>query len=262
MEAAVEAVILSAGQGRRLLPHTRSLPKCLLPVAPGGDTVLDVQLETLTRSGVRKVTVMVGFGAERVERHVQERADSDLDVSLVFNPLHPHSDNLVSAWLATFRVEGDFILMNGDTLFEPALLRRFLAASDARIAAAIDRKDAYDLDDMRVWVDDGALVGIGKERRDRPADGEAIGLYAFRGEGIDAARAEFAQGIVQPAGLGAWYPPALERLSRRERIQPVSIEGFWWTEIDIAEDLEKARVELGSRLPFEVGDSSRPDPLG
>jgi choline kinase len=262
MEAVVEAVVLSAGQGRRLLPHTRALPKCLLSVAPGGGTVLDVQLATLARSGVRKVTVMVGFAAEQVERHVQERPVRGLDVRLVFNPLYSHSDNLVSAWLATFGVDGDFILMNGDTLFEPEVLTRLLDVEGACIAAAIDRKDAYDLDDMRVWIDEGALVGIGKERRDRKADGEAIGLYAFRGRGVDSARAEFAHGIAQPEGLGAWYPPALERLSRRERITPVSIEGLWWTEIDNAEDLEKARVEVGSRHPLHASDSARQDPAG
>jgi len=140
----VEAVVLSAGQGRRLLPHTRSLPKCLLPVGPAGETVLDVQLATLGRAGVRRVTVMVGFGSEQVERHVQERGPEDLDGELVFNPLHPHSDNLVSAWLSTFRVAGDFLLINGDTLFEPEVLERMLA-SNAPVAAAVNRKDAYDL---------------------------------------------------------------------------------------------------------------------
>ena len=256
----MEAVVLSAGQGRRLLPLTRSLPKCLLPVAPGGGTVLDVQLETLARCGVRKVTVMVGFGAEHVERHVRERVPSDLDVQLLLNPLHPHSDNLVSAWLASYRVEGDFVLLNGDTLFEPEVLRHLLDVEDAAIGVAVDRKDAYDLDDMCVWIEDGGLVGIGKDRRHRPPDGEAIGLYAFRGRGVSAARSEFAHGIAQPGGLRAWYPPALEQLARRERITPVSIEGLWWTEIDVAEDLEKARVEVGSHFTHAAPRRVRPSP--
>jgi choline kinase len=245
----VEAVILSAGQGRRLLPLTRSLPKCLLPVAPDGETVLDLQLDALSRCGIERVTVMVGFGAERVEEHVSRRGAARPEVELVLNPLHPHSDNLVSAWLATFRVSGDFVLLNGDTLFEAEVLRRALAAEDATVVAAIDRKDVYDLDDMRVWLEDGALAGIGKGRRDRAPDGEAIGLYVFRGRGVSAARTGFASRIEGPEGLRSWYPPALEELGRRERITPVSIEGLWWTEIDVPEDLEKARVEVGSHVP-------------
>lgn len=256
----MEAVVLSAGQGRRLLPLTRALPKCLLPVAPGGGTVLDVQLETLARHGVRKATVMVGFGAERVEEHVRSRAPAGLEVELVLNPLHPHSDNLVSAWLATFRVSGDFLLLNGDTLFEGEVLRRLLSAEDAAVALAMDRKDAYDLDDMRVWLGEGgALEGIGKGRRERAPDGEAIGIYAFRGRGVEAARDEFARSIAEPEGLGSWYPPVLEKLARREKILPVPIDGLWWTEIDVAEDLEKARVELGSHPP---GRGASPAPSG
>ncbi|MBW2315322.1 MAG: phosphocholine cytidylyltransferase family protein [Deltaproteobacteria bacterium] len=244
----MEAVVLSAGQGRRLLPLTKSLPKCLLQVAPGGGTVLDVQLDTLSRCGIEKVTVMVGFGAEQVEQHLAEHKPEGLDVELVLNPLHPHSDNLVSAWLATFRVEGDFVLLNGDTLFEAEVLQRMIAAEGAKVGAAVDCKDAYDLDDMCVWVEDGNLVGIGKGRRETQPDGEAIGIYVFRGRGVSAARDVFARVIAEPEGLHSWYPPALETLARVEPITPVSIEGLWWTEIDFPEDLEKARVEVGSHF--------------
>jgi choline kinase len=243
----LEAVVLSAGQGRRLLPLTRDLPKCLLPVAPDGRTVLDLQLDALAACGVRRATVMVGFGAERVERHVAERAPGGCDVRLVFNPLHPHSDNLVTAWLAATLVQGDFVLLNGDTLFEPGVLRRLLDARHAGVRIAVNRKDSYDADDMCVWVEDTGLVVIGKERRERAADGEAIGLYAFSGSGVAAARAELGRAVAEPNGLHSWYPPVVGRLSRHERVATVPIHDLWWTEIDVAEDLEKARVDVGSR---------------
>lgn len=255
----MEAVILSAGQGKRLLPHTRSLPKCLLPVGPGGRTVLDLQIETLVAAGVDgPITVMVGFGARHVERHVADALKVDCDVRLVFNPLHRHSDNLVTAWFASQQVEGSFVLLNGDTIFEPAVLHRVLEVRDAGVVAAIDRKDAYDSDDMCVWIEDTRLVGIGKERRVQEPDGEAIGLYTAQDHGVEALREAFARAVAGPDGLRSWYPPVLETLARDERIATADVSGLWWTEIDVLEDLEKARVEVGSRFPNGLANAGQP----
>jgi choline kinase len=211
--------------------------------------VLDLQLDALAACGVERVTVMVGFGAEQVERHVAARPAGGCDVRLVFNPLHRHSDNLVTAWLASTLVQGDFVLLNGDTLFEPEVLARVLGARHAAVRIAVNRKDSYDDDDMCVWVEDTGLVVIGKERRERAPDGEAIGLYAFAGSGVAAARAELGRAVAEPEGLHSWYPPVVGRLSRRESVATVPIHDLWWTEIDVAEDLEKARVDVGSRFP-------------
>jgi choline kinase len=63
----MKAIILSAGQGRRLLPFTADLPKCLLPV-DAGRTVLEFQLRTLAQCGIDRVTIMVGFGTDKVEQ--------------------------------------------------------------------------------------------------------------------------------------------------------------------------------------------------
>lgn len=242
----VEAVVLAAGQGRRLLPLTRSLPKCLLPLGPEDLTVLDFQLRALAKCGVERATVMVGFAADQVASHLRERPTPGIDVRLFLNPLHAHSDNLVTAWLATLQTDGDFVLMNGDTLFEPEVLRRALDAGHP-VSVVVNHKDTYDADDMCVWVEGTKLVGIGKEVRERAPDGEAIGLYVFRGEGVAEVRHAFEQAVARPEGLGSWYPPVLEEVALRQRVGMVSIDDLWWTEIDVAEDLEKARVEVGSR---------------
>ena len=63
----MKAIVLSAGQGKRLLPLTAESPKCLLPLTDGA-SVLEVQLRALARCGVERATVVIGFGAERVER--------------------------------------------------------------------------------------------------------------------------------------------------------------------------------------------------
>jgi len=46
----MKAIILSAGQGSRLLPLTEGKPKCLLPIGPR--TLIEWQVWALTQGGV------------------------------------------------------------------------------------------------------------------------------------------------------------------------------------------------------------------
>ena len=57
----MKAIILSAGQGRRLLPLTASRPKCLIEL--GGRSLLEWQLISLAAAGVREAVIVVGYGA-------------------------------------------------------------------------------------------------------------------------------------------------------------------------------------------------------
>ena len=68
----MRAVILSAGQGSRLLPLTEDTPKCLLEV--GGRTILARQLSALRAVGVTAATIVVGFRAAAVEAEARKAA--------------------------------------------------------------------------------------------------------------------------------------------------------------------------------------------
>lgn len=60
------AIILSAGQGSRLLPLTADRPKCLIEFS--GRTLLDWQLDMLIAGGIDDITVVVGFNSDMVTR--------------------------------------------------------------------------------------------------------------------------------------------------------------------------------------------------
>jgi choline kinase len=158
----MNAIVLSAGQGRRLLPLTQRDPKCLLEV-DGPRTVLELQLRALARCGIRHTTVVVGFGADRVERFLAGIRIPNLRVDALFNPFYASSDNLATCWLARVAMTEDFVLLNGDTLFEDRVLLRVLEGPAVPVAVTIDHKARYDDDDMKVAIDaNGRLLAIGK----------------------------------------------------------------------------------------------------
>lgn len=244
----MKAIILSAGQGRRLLPLTASTPKCLLPV-DGERTGLDVQLTALAACGVRKAIVMVGFGAERVESHLATQPIRGIEVETRYNPFFETSDNLVTCWLASRDMDGELLLLNGDTLFEADLLGRVLGAPAAPITVTIDRKDGYDADDMKVSLARGRrLRAIGKKLD--PAlsvDGEAIGLIRFLGQGSRVFRDALEAAVRNPSTHRAWYLSVVNEIAQSHRVETCSIEGAWWAEIDSPSDLAGVRAEFEAR---------------
>src|SRR5215208_3274544 len=66
----MDAVILAAGLGTRLRPHTLTTPKPLLPVQ--GRPILDWTLGALPKS-VDRVVVVVHYLAEQVEAYLQQQ---------------------------------------------------------------------------------------------------------------------------------------------------------------------------------------------
>ena len=117
MPRAERAVILSAGQGSRLLPLTEDLPKCLLDLE--GRSMLEWQLRALAEVGVREAVVITGFRSEKVEAAVEKIAPPGHRGANLFNPFYKVADNLASCWMARGELRGDCLLINGDTLFEP-----------------------------------------------------------------------------------------------------------------------------------------------
>jgi choline kinase len=235
----MRAIVLCAGQGKRLLPLTERDPKCLLPV-DAGRCILELQLEALARCGVEAATILVGFGAERVEAFLARRPAPSLPVETLFNPFYATTDNLVTCWLARPAMGGDFLLLNGDTLFEDRVLELVLA-SRAGIAVTIDQKDLYDDDDMKVSLEGTRLRAIGKTLPREAVNGESIGLLCFRGAGARTFRDALEQAIRRPDSLRAWYLSVVNDLARRTRVETVNVRGLWWREIDAPEDLEEVR---------------------
>jgi choline kinase len=247
----MKAIVLSAGQGRRLLPLTVDLPKCLLPV-DGDVTLLSRQLEVLARGGVERAVVVIGFGASRVERHLESHPVRGMRVETLFNPFFASSDNLATCWLSRAAMSDDFLLLNGDTLFEPAVLERVMQSPPAPITVTVDHKASYDDDDMKVSLDArGRVLAISKTMPPEAVGAESIGLLAFRGEGPKLFADALDDAVRQPGALRRWYLSVVDELASRVAVESCSIRRLWWQEIDGPEDLAGARAARGGQTPRE-----------
>ena len=114
------AVILAAGPGSRLLPHTANAPKCLTAI--GGFPILQYQLAALRQCGIEDVVIVVGYLSDHIRGFVRE------PVTYVENIDYASTNSSHSLWLARERLRDGYVHLNSDLLFEPAMLRALLDA--------------------------------------------------------------------------------------------------------------------------------------
>jgi L-glutamine-phosphate cytidylyltransferase len=236
-----KAIILSAGKGSRLLPLTADRPKCLIELS--GKSLLEWQLDALAEAGIAQTVIVTGFRDHLVDQTIEGRSD----VRTLFNPFYHVADNLGSVWMARAEFDRDVLLLNGDTLVAPTLLRKLLDAESAAVTVTVDEKESYDADDMKVLRDGARLLRIGKALEAGQYNAESIGLLAFRGNGPRLFVDQVDEMMRRPDGTRRWYLRAIDELAQRGvDVRTVSIKGEAWQEVDFPEDVDKAR-ELTAR---------------
>ncbi len=232
----MKAILLSAGRGSRLLPLTDSMPKCLLPVQD--TTLLGYQLDVLQAAGIREATVVTGFMPGLVEAEIAKRT-GPLKAEPFFNPFFQVADNLASCWMVRERMDGDFLLINGDTLFEPDLLKTVIDNPACSIQVTIDKKPVYDSDDMKVSLNGTKLKAIGKSLAPADTHAESIGMLRFMGTGPGLFRNKLEQMMRTQEGVAAWFLKAIDAISSTTgAVDTVLIAGKRWAEVDTVADFE------------------------
>ena len=233
----MKAVILSAGQGKRLLPLTANCPKCILPVQ--GRSLIEWQIDELTNCCIEQVTVVLGYRADKVERILRMRYGLHR-VRTIYNPAYAVSDNLVSCWVAHDEMDTDFVLLNGDTLFEAAVVQLLLEMRHRPVTVVVSHKHKYDDDDMKVELDGCRLVKIGKNLLPDQVDGESIGMILFRDQGPMLFRDAIAKALKNPSAHNQWYLAVIDDMAHSMPVWTCSIKGLKWCEVDYPADLKQA----------------------
>jgi len=232
------AILLSAGQGSRLLPLTAERPKCLIEFS--GRPLIAWQIEMLARGGVRRIDIVTGFMTDMVEAAVARYGDARVAVECHFNPFFKVADNLGSCWIVRDRMVGDFLILNGDTLISEEIVNKVQAPGDWPITVTVDEKESYDSDDMKVSREGDRLRRIGKNLTAEECDAESIGFLAFRGAGADLFRETVRAMMRTPDGVNHWYLKAIDLIAAEGQVGTRSIAGLDWAEVDYLNDIETA----------------------
>jgi choline kinase len=233
----MKAIILSAGQGTRLLPMTATIPKCLLDIQ--GKTIIEWQIDELHKCGVDQITVVTGYGADKVEDLLQRRYGPQR-VQTHYSPDYATTDNLVSCWKVREQMTDDFILLNGDTLFEAAVVKSLLKSPASPVTVTVNHKDIYDADDMKVSMEGSRLTKVGKDIPSGNIHGESIGMILFRDTGPAIFKSRLENAMADSKSIRRWYLSVIDEIAQERIVLTCSIKGLAWCEVDYPADLKQA----------------------
>lgn len=246
----MRAIILAAGEGRRLRPLTDGIPKCLVRFQ--GRRILDHALDQLRACGVNEITLVTGYRSETL---------AELGLPTRHNPDFATTNMVHSLFCAEDRLEGDVIVAYGDILFGRSQLRA-LIDSPASIAVTVDLRwrELWSLrmedplaDAETLKLDStGKIVELGRKPRTyRDIEGQYMGLIRFSAEAtprvVDFYR-ELRERTADPHVFRNLYMTDFLQslIDAGIPVQAVPVEGGW-LEIDTLDDLrayEKAGITL------------------
>ena len=140
----MKAFLLAAGRGVRFRPVTESIPKPLFPFA--NVPLIRARLEGLFRLDILEAGVNLHHLGEKIERHLRDRPADLPEPALLPEPEILGTAGALrnaAGWLA----DGDFLVVNTDTVIEPdiaALFARHIGRPGARPPSSSWRTETPD----------------------------------------------------------------------------------------------------------------------
>lgn len=232
------AIVLAAGRGSRLRPHTDDRPKCLLEI--DGRTLIERQIEALAACGVSDVVAVVGYRSDIVRRTMGSR------VRYIENRRYGETNSLYSLWLAAEELRDGALVINSDVLVAPLLFERLCRAVVAD-AVLVDRDQVCGIEEMRITIRDGLVVDFGKNLPIERCHGENVGMVKFGAAGARELREDLTR-LVETGHENDWAPAAFRELARTWPLHAIATEGAPWIEIDDPPDLERARRTIAPAI--------------
>jgi choline kinase len=248
----MRAIVLAAGVGWRLKPHTEATPKCLLDI--GGRSLLARYLEALAAVGIPEAVFVVGYLKERILAEAA-RGPAAVRVRFIENK-HYTRGNILSLWHAREEFDDDVLIMDADILFPQELLARLLASPETN-AIAVDERFQDTGEEQKVVCEDGWVVEVTKKiGRDSRVRGEAVGLLRLSADAAEVLRGVLDE-FVDTGKDQVEYEDAFRELAAEVPIGVVEVGDLPWIEIDFPEDLARAReVVVPDVERFDAGSSS------
>jgi choline kinase len=238
-------VILAAGMAKRLRPLTDECPKCLLKV--GSRTLLQRTVDAVSKTGINELVVVTGYKNNMIVDFLKTNYPS-LTIHFIDNPDYAHNNNIFSLWLTRPFTEGkDFLLLDSDILFDPAIIPAVIEKEGAVLA--LNRHELGE-EEIKVIVDAESYVKeISKVCSIRDAVGESVGIEKMTADYSKALFQELQHMIVDEGLIDVFYEKAFERLiPQGHTFRIVDTTDFFSIELDTVEDFENAKKLIPANL--------------
>ncbi|MFQ6073660.1 MAG: sugar phosphate nucleotidyltransferase [Candidatus Bathyarchaeia archaeon] len=229
-------MILAAGRGERLLPHTREHPKPLTPIS--NRPLLEHVICTFKSVGVRDFVIVTGYLGHAIRRYFGDGSKLRVTIEYAQNPRY-EKGNATSLAAAQKLLGNDeiFILSMADHLMSRYIVEKALEHVDRQPLLCVDSKPFYSFrvkDATKVLVGlDGYIEDIGKAIANW--NGVDTGLFLLNNTVFDIISKM--ENTMNPLTLSC----CVKRMIKSHRLWACDVSGAFWLDIDTWDDLALAR---------------------
>lgn len=238
MTTAVDtAVILAAGVGSRLSSELDDRPKGLL--ALGDEPIIEESICRLTRAGIERIVLVTGHMHGAYEEFAS--AFPGL-VTTAHNELYRESGSMYSLYCARDLLDGDFLLLESDLIYEQRALSEILGADESCVLLS---GWTHAGDEVFVSAREGRLVDMSKDRTalSEPPVGELVGITKVSAA-LFRHMKDFAAEAFRRSLMVDYETDCLVGVAPLHPVACRVAEGLLWAEIDDPGHLARARASV------------------
>lgn len=230
----MKAIILAAGKGTRLGEIGKSGPKCLIKI--GDKAIIEHQIEALKLNGIRDISVVAGYYANMVRNALKNHG-----IKFYLNKYYGKTGMLESLFCARDELNDNVIILYGDVMFEPDMIKNLLEDKNDFCLVVDDKKGAKG--DTKVKISQSLVVDISKNLFPEVSSGKYIGIAKFskKAAGIIYNRTK---ALIQSGEIKEYPSPSyliMWLIENGNKIHVVYVGDLLYQEIDDLEDLESAK---------------------
>ena len=247
----MKAVVLAAGQGRRIGASEKGKPKPLIRLL--GLPLIVRSIFTLREAGIRDIIVVTGFKGDMIKEHLGDGRRFGVKISYADNPEWERG-NAVSLLKARKFAGERFILVMSDHVFSPEIIKRLSHKRIQRGEAvlAVDKKpnEYVDMEDAtKVLIEGDRIVSIGKDLR--KYNGVDCGAFLLTADIFSTIEDTLSDGKDT-------LNDVMDKVAKKGSLRAYDIGGEFWIDVDTEDALKTAeRLLLKSLIKPTDGFVSR-----
>ena len=170
----VRAIILAAGEGKRLRPFTESMSKVMLPVA--NKPILEYVVDAVTGCGIEDIVMVLGYGKERIMDYFGDGKEFGANIKYVFQEKQLGTGHALIQAKEEF--EDASIVLAGDNIIDSSLIYKVINLDGlALLYVTHDRPSKYGV----VKVDGGLIKNIYEKPKEDIGNLISTGIFKFEG---------------------------------------------------------------------------------
>jgi len=242
----MKAVILAAGEGKRLEPLTNRRPKPMLPV--GNRPVLEHVVEAVADAGVEDVVLVVGYKRDRIQTYFGDGDDWGVNIEYAVQSKQLGTGHALLQ--AADHLNDTFVVLNGDRVISPALVSEVMERTETGDTPVVSVTRVENARNYGVVELDGQRVTAIHEKPDAhrsQSDLINAGVYGFDSSVLAAIR----DTETEPSGELA-LTATLDEVAREDGLAAVRY-GDYWLDISYLWDLLSVNEVVVSRLTDGAG---------